>query len=203
MLPWVDVKISLQGGLKGGHMNIYKLSGRNIEVTDALRNHVGKKLERLDRYFDHIVDARVTLSIATSPHVENRAKAEVQVNVPGGLVRAEEDDPDMYTAIDRAADVLEKQLRRFKGRLLARRTSTGGKQQLEQLPDHTDEVEDFEPQIVRTKSFEMKPMTPEDAAYEMEAVGHNFYAFRNSSSGRFNVIYRRRDGNYGLIEPNS
>ncbi|HFB39260.1 MAG TPA: ribosome-associated translation inhibitor RaiA, partial [Oceanithermus sp.] len=96
-------------------MQIYKLVGRNVEITDAIRGYLEKKLARLERYFDGIQDAKVVLSLAGSPHVERRAKAEIQLNVPGGLIRVEEEDPDLYAAIDRAVEVLEKQLKRFKG----------------------------------------------------------------------------------------
>jgi len=180
-------------------MNIYKLVGRDIDVTDALKNYVERKTERLDRYFDQIVDAKVVLSLAGSPHVERRAKAEIQLNVPGGLIRVEESDPDMYAAIDRAVEVLEKQLKRFKGRLLGKRHS--GRGNPPPIPLEEEEPDKFEPEIVRVKRFEMKPMTPEDAALQMEALGHTFFVFRNSDTDEINVIYRRHDGNYGLIEP--
>jgi len=179
-------------------MNIYKLVGRDIDITDALKSYVERKTERLDRYFDQIVDAKVVLSLAGSPHVERRAKAEIQLNVPGGLIRVEESDPDMYAAIDRAVEVLEKQLKRFKGRLLGKRHSGS---RMPPPPPVEEEPEEFEPEIVRVKRFEMKPMTPEDAAMQMEALGHTFFVFRNSDTDQINVIYRRHDGNYGLIEP--
>ncbi|WP_457636596.1 ribosome hibernation-promoting factor, HPF/YfiA family [Oceanithermus sp.] len=180
-------------------MNIYKLVGRDVDITDSLRNYVERKTERLDRYFDQIVDAKVVLSLAGSPHVERRAKAEIQLNVPGGLIRVEESDPDMYAAIDRAVEVLEKQLKRFKGRLLGRRHSSLGAPP--PMPEEEEEAEEVEPEIVRVKRFEMKPMTPEDAALQMEALGHTFFVFRNADTEEINVIYRRHDGNYGLIEP--
>jgi len=155
-----------------------------------------KKLARLERYFDGIQDAKVVLSYAGSPHVERRAKAEIQLNVPGGLIRVEEEDPDLYAAIDRAVEVLEKQLKRFKGRLVGKRRAP--------TPSPVAEPEEeppFVPEIVRVKRFEMKPMTPEDAALQMEALGHAFFVFENSDTGEINVIYRRKDGHYGLIEP--
>lgn len=180
-------------------MNIYKFVGRNVEVTEALKNYVERKMERLDRYFDNIVDAKVVLSIASAPHVERRAKAEIQLNVPGGIIRVEESDSDMYAAIDRAIDVLEKQLKRFKGRLSGKRHTRLGQEAPPFVPE--EEEEPFEPEIVRVKRFEMKPMAPEDAALQMEALGHAFFVFRNADTEEINVIYRRRDGNYGLIEP--
>ncbi|AEB12289.1 ribosome hibernation-promoting factor, HPF/YfiA family [Marinithermus hydrothermalis] len=181
-------------------MNIYKLVGRNVEVTEALKNYIDKKVARLDRYFDHIVDAKVVLSVAGSPHVERRAKAEFQLNVPGGIIRVEESDADMYAAIDRGVEILEKQLKRFKGRLMNRRRATNAKAAVPPVPSSETEEEPA-PEIVRVKRFEMKPMTPEDAAIQMEALGHDFFVFRNAETDEINVIYRRRDGNYGLIEP--
>ncbi len=182
-------------------MNIYKLVGRNVDVTDALKDYIKRKTERLDRYFDNIVDAKVVLSLAGSPHVERRAKAEIQLNVPGGLIRVEESDPDMYAAIDRAVEVLEKQLKRFKGRLVGKRHSGHAAPAAPAAPAEFSEEEEYEPEIVRVKRFEMKPMMPEDAALQMEALGHTFFVFRNAESGEISVIYRRHDGNYGLIEP--
>ncbi|KGQ21985.1 ribosome hibernation-promoting factor, HPF/YfiA family [Thermus filiformis] len=181
-------------------MNIYKLIGRNLEITEALRNYVEKKMSRLDRYFDGEMEAKVVLSLAGSPHVEKKAKAEAQVNLPGGMVRVEEEDKDLYEAIDRMVDRLETQIKRYKERrFIGRRHTTLGPQEGEALPRKPEEEEG--PQIVRVKRFEMKPMTPEDAVFQMEALGHDFFVFRNAETDEINVVYRRKDGNYGLIAP--
>jgi len=176
-------------------MQIYRLVGRNVDVTEAIRAYVEKKLARLDRYFDGAQEAKVVLSLARSPHVERRAKAEIQINVPGGIVRVEEDDPDLYAAIDRAVEVLEKQLKRYKGRLMGKRHSALGP-----AAAPGEETGEEGPEIVRVKRFAMKPMTPEDAAFQMEALGHDFFVFKNADTNQINVIYKRKDGNYGLIE---
>ena len=183
-------------------MHIYQLSGRNVEVTDALREYVQEKLTRLDRYSDQITDARVVLTVRDVRDAGRRNRVEVQLNVPGGIVRAEEHHADMYAAIDRAIDRLEYQLKRYKERHFQRERQA--------VPEpvlagggFAEAEEDNEPRIVRTKRFNMKPMTPEDAAFEMEALGHDFFVFRNSDTEQINVIYRRRDGNYGLIEPSA
>lgn len=179
-------------------MNIYQLSGRNIEITDAIRAYLEHKMEKLDRYFDRIVDAKVVLSLAESPHVERRARTEIQVNVPGGVIRAEESDPDLYTAIDRAVDLMERQLKRFKGRI----GETRRPESIRSLgPAVVAEEVVTEPIIERVKTFELKPMNPEDAALQMEALGHSFFVFRNAETETINVIYRRRNGNFGLIVP--
>lgn len=186
-------------------MHIYKLSGRNVEVTDAMRDYVEEKLSRLDRYNDQITDARVTLTVRDVRDNTRRNRVEVQLNVPNGIIRAEEHHSDMYAAIDKASDVLERQLRKFKTRYLKHRHDAVP--QPEPGPAEAaveaglDDVEDFHPEIVRQKRFELRPMTPEDAAAQMEALGHDFYVFKNMNSKLTGVVYRRKDGHYGLIEP--
>ncbi len=182
---------------KGGRMNVYKLVGRNLEVTDALRNYVDKRLSRLERFSQSVVDARVVLSIKADGKFERRQRVEMQLNVPNGIIRAEEAAADMYQAIDAATDVLERQLVKFRQKFLTR-TQRG------ELPPSTETVGDeqeFEPLIVRNKRFELRPMSPEDAAAQMEALGHDFFVFTNASTNAISVIYKRRDGHYGLIEP--
>lgn len=173
-------------------MNIYEIVGRNIEVTDAMRTYAEDKLSRLTRFFDQVVDAKVTMSYQQG-HADP-ATVEVQVNVPGGLVRAEESGADSYAAVDLVVDKLERQLKRFKGRQLARRNDAPPAP----LPD---EEEVFEPVIARTKRHVLRPMTAEDAAVQMDALGHDFFMFRNADTEEINVIYLRNDGDYGLLEP--
>lgn len=180
-------------------MNIYQLAGRNFEITDAIRGYIEKKTGRLQRYFEHAVDARVVLAIETNPRVEKRARAEIQVNLPGGLVRVEEMDADMYAAIDKAVDRLETALKRYKERHFDRTVAAPVAVDATAEPTEPEE----EGQIVRVKRFVLRPMSPEDAAFEMENLQHDFYMFRNAQTDEINVIYRRRDGNYGLLEPAS
>lgn len=180
-------------------MNIYQMVGRNFEITEAIRNYIEKKTGRLQRYFEQAVDARVVLALETNPRVEKRAKAEIQVNLPGGQVRVEEADADMYAAIDRSVDRLETALKRFKERHFDR---SSAEPIAVGQPGQATEPED-EGQIVRVKRFVLRPMAPEDAAFEMESMHHDFYMFRNAQTDEINVIYRRRDGNYGLLEPAS
>ena len=174
-------------------MNIYQMIGRNIDVTDAMRTYAETKLEKLDKFSDQIVDAKVVMSyndrIGGQP-----AKVEVQVNVPNGVVRAEERGPDHYGAIDLVVDKLERQLKKFKGRHVAKRSE-------EKPQPQQPTPEEEEPRIVRTKRHVMRPMAPEDAAMEMEALGHDFYVFRSADTDQIAVIYLREDGHYGLIEP--
>ncbi|MFD2609697.1 ribosome hibernation-promoting factor, HPF/YfiA family [Deinococcus taklimakanensis] len=188
-------------------MHIYKLSGRNVEVTDAMRDYVQEKLSRLDRYNDQITDARVTLTVRDVRDADRRNRVEVQLNVPHGIIRAEEHHQDMYAAIDRASDVLERQLRKFKTRYMKQRgealpTPEPGPAEAD-VNAGLDDVGEFRPEIVRQKRFDLRPMSPEDAVAQMEALGHDFYVFTSMATGRAAVVYRRRDGHYGLIEPNA
>ncbi len=183
-------------------MQIYKLTGRNVDVTDALRDYVESKLTRLDRFNDHITDARVTLMVRDVRDADRRNRVEVQINVPNGILRAEENHADMYAAIDRASEVLERQLRKFKTRYLKGRHA-GSTDDIAAIDTAlpTDDVSEFTPEIVRTKRFDMRPMTAEDAVAQMEALGHDFYVFMNAGTNSCAVVYRRKDGHFGLIEP--
>jgi putative sigma-54 modulation protein len=175
-------------------MNIYKLIGRNVEITDAMRSYAEDKLGKLNRFNDQIIDARVVMSYAASEGVAEPARVEVQVNVPNGIVRAEENGKDSYAAIDKVVDKLERQLKKFKGRMMSKRNEPAP------LPDEP-ELDSREPEIVRIKRHVLRPMSPEDAAMQMEAVGHSFFVFRNADTEEINVLYIRNDGDYGLIEP--
>jgi putative sigma-54 modulation protein len=173
-------------------MDIYKFTGRNLDITDAMKSYTENKLSKLERFFDHIIDAKVIMSYNHSRNVDP-ARVEVQVNVPNGVVRAEESGQDTYAAVDKAVDKLERQLKRFKDRLRDKKA---------QVPLPTETVEEEEPpQIVRVKKHVLRPMTPEDAAMEMEALGHDFYMFLNSETNLVSVIYLRQDGHYGVLEP--
>lgn len=175
-------------------MDIYEIVGRNIDITDAMRSYAEEKLSRLPRFHDQVLDAKITMSYNQGR--PDPATVEVQVNVPGGLVRAEESGADTYAAVDQVVDKLQRQLKRFKGRQLARRS--------EPLPEPVEDVEEeFEPTIARVKRHVLRPMTAEDAAIQMDALGHDFFMFRNADTGDINVIYLRHDGNYGLLEPAS
>jgi putative sigma-54 modulation protein len=178
-------------------MNVYKLVGRNVEVTDALRGYVQKRLSKLERFSSQIVDAKVVLSIKADGKFERRQRVEMQLNIPNGIIRAEEANADMYQAIDAATEVLERQLVKFKDKFVTR----AHRGELPLPESLIEEEDDFQPEIVRNKRFEMRPMNPEDAAAQMEALGHDFYVYTNPSTNAVNVIYKRRDGHYGLIEP--
>ena len=188
----------------------YQLTGRNLEITDAMRAHTEEKLDKLSRFSEHIVDAKITMSYAMDGNSALPAKVEMQLNLPHGIVRAEENGADTYMATDTAVEKLERQLKRFKERKLTKRTNDAALKDFEisspedLLPLGTspeqEQVTD-EGEIVRVKRHVMRPMSPEDAAMQMEALGHSFFVFRNMETEEINVIYLRDDGDYGLIEP--
>lgn len=180
-------------------MNIYELKGRNLEVTDAMRSYAEEKLSKLERFSDQIMDARVVMSYG-GEGVEDPARVEVQVRVPNGLIRAEERGLDTYAAVDKVIDKLERQLKRFKGKF-AKRAPEPPMSPAPIAPASEPEPEG--PSIVRVKRHVLRPMAPEDAALQMEALGHTFFMFRNLETGDINVIYLRHDGDYGLIEPSN
>ncbi len=181
-------------------MNVYKLVGRNVEVTDALRDYAQNRLARLERFSDQIVDAKMVLHVRQASAQDRRNRVEVQLNVPNGIIRAEEASADMYQAIDAAVIVLERQLKKFRGKFLTR-VQRGAQPPVPEAAE--DDGEEFAPEIVRSKRFELRPMAAEDAAAQMEALGHDFYMFTNAQTNEVNVIYKRRDGHYGLIEPHA
>jgi putative sigma-54 modulation protein len=183
-----------------------QVKGRNTSVTDALFDHAEQKLEKLARImppWDEAMIVELELSVEKNPKIERPQIAEVTVRTKGPVLRVRESAEDMYTAIDQAARKLERQARRYR----ERRKSHGGRVPLDEVapapPRPVAEQrtgEEPQPRLMRRKTFDMKPMTAEEAALNMEMLGHEFYVFR-SEGGEVNVVYRRRDGNYGLIVP--
>lgn len=169
--------------------------GKNIDVTPGLREAVESKLGKLGRYFTPNTEIHVTLSVQ-----KGHQKIEVTIPVKGGLVRSEQESSDMYVSIDLVEEVIERQLRKYKNKLVAREHEGGNFKQ--EFFDAEDNIEDDgEIKIVRTKKFGFKPMYPEDACVQMELLGHDFYVFCNAESDEVNVVYRRKNGTFGLIEP--
>lgn len=170
------------------------VTGKNIEVTNALRSVVEKKLEKLDKYFKPDIEAQVTLSVE-----KNRQIIEVTIPFNGVILRGEEANEDMYASIDLVIDKLERQIRKQKTKLQKR--MHGDSLRFQFIPDYEGDKSKEESKIVKTKRFAMKPMSSEEAVLQMELIGHNFFVFENGDTGEVNVIYKRKDGNYGLIEP--
>ena len=168
------------------------ITGRNIELTDGIKEAVQDKLSKLEKYFSADTDVFVTLSVE-----KERQKIEVTIPVKGHIIRSEQVSSDMYVSIDLVEEVIERQLRKYKNKLIAREQG-GGNFQKEFIEK---EVEDQEVKIIRTKKFDIKPMYPEDACVQMELLGHSFYVFMNADTDQVNVVYKRKGNTYGLIEP--
>ena len=166
--------------------------GRNLEVTPALRSAVEDKIGKLAKYFNPDTEVHVTLSVE-----KDRQKIEVTIPVKGNIIRSEQSSTDMYVSIDLVEEVIERQLRKYKNKLIARQQG-GGNFQKEFMEKDS---EDLEVKIIRSKKFDIKPMYPEDACVQMELLGHNFFVFCNAETDQVNVVYKRKGDTYGLIEP--
>ncbi|MFU0824844.1 ribosome hibernation-promoting factor, HPF/YfiA family [Clostridium sp.] len=175
-------------------MNI-TVSGKNIVVTDGLREAVERKISKLEKYFSPNIEADITLSVQ-----KNRQIVEVTIPFNGVILRAEEANEDMYAAIDLVLEKLERQIRKQKTKLEKRKY--GDSLRFQFIPEYVpDDDDDIESKIVRTKKFAIKPMSHEEAVLQMELLGHNFFVYKNADTDEVNVLYKRKDGQYGLIEP--
>lgn len=185
------------------------VKGKHMEVTDGLKTYAEKKLRKLEKYFHHIQEVQITQSVERQWHV-----VEVLVQGDGIILRGEERTSDMYASIDQVLEKLERQLQKFKGKRIMRpREETAHlKERLEEAaaeelveeapaPPEPGESPLDRIRVVRTKRFAIKPMAPEEAAMQMELLGHDFFVFANAETEQVNVVYRRRGGDYGLIEP--
>lgn len=168
--------------------------GKNMDVTPSLKESVENKLGKLERYFTPDTEIHVTLSVQ-----KEHQKIEVTIPVKGNIIRSEQESSDMYVSIDLVEEVIERQLRKYKNKLIAKHQE--GSNFNKELFETEEAVDDGEIKIVRTKKFGIKPMFPEDACVQMELLGHNFFVFYNAESDEVCVVYRRKDGTFGLIEP--
>jgi len=171
--------------------------GRNVDVTNALKEYVEKRVGKLEKFLDNLGEAQVTLSVENQSH-----KVEVTIPVNGMILRGEESTGDMYTSIDMVVDKLEKQIEKYKGKLIRRRGQSE-KMAAEAVMEEDgagDDLEDDEV-VVRTKRFPVKPMPVDEAILQMNLLGHTFFVFPNAETEQINVVYKRKDGKYGLIEP--
>jgi len=165
--------------------------GKNIDITDALKIHVDKKIGKISKYFEENTEAQVSLSVVKDTHV-----VEAMLLLNGGmLLRAEEKSPDMYASIDLVVEKLERQIRKYKTRINRKA------RQVTMADEEGRSWDDDEPKIVKTKRFAIKPMLPDEAVLQMNLLEHDFFVFTNAETNEANVVYRRKDGNYGLIEP--
>ena len=162
--------------------------GKNIEVTPGLKKNVEEKIGKLEKYFSPDTEVHVTLSVEKERH-----KIEVTIPVKGSIIRSEQVSNDMYISIDLVEEIIERQLKKYKNKIIDKEQAA---ESFEREYQDDDEIK-----IVRTKQFDMKPMYPEDACVQMELLGHSFYVFNNAETNEVNVVYKRKANTYGLIEP--
>lgn len=181
--------------VKGLDIMRITITGRNIDLTQGLKDAVEEKLSKLEKYFKPDTDVYVTLSVE-----KERQKIEVTIPTKGHVIRSEQVSNDMYVSIDLVEEVIERQLRKYRTKLSSKKIAAAELFTPEFL-EADDPEEDEEVKIVRTKRFGMKPMYPEDACIQMELTGHDFFVFRNAETDEVNVVYKRKGNTYGLIEP--
>lgn len=169
------------------------IAGKNIEITPGLRSAVEDKIGKLEKYFNPETEVHVTLSVE-----KDRQKIEVTIPVKGNIIRSEQVSNDMYVSIDLVEEIIERQLKRYKNKLVDQKQSAGFFKQEFIDKEYMDEEEI---KIIRTKKFDIKPMYPEDACIQMELLGHSFFVFCNAETDQINVVYKRKGNTYGLIEP--
>lgn len=171
----------------------YVITGRGTNITDGLRSAIEEKLGKLEHYFAPDTEVHVTLKVE-----KDRQKVEVTVPVKGHIIRAEQVSDDMYVSIDLIEDIIERQLRKYKTKIVDSKQNVGS---FTSEFMQEDDYEDEDVKVIRTKRFAVKPMDPEEACVQMELLNHSFYVFRNAETDEVNVVYKRKGGDYGLIEP--
>ncbi|KAB7666048.1 ribosome hibernation-promoting factor, HPF/YfiA family [Bacillus sp. B1-b2] len=179
----------------------FNIRGENIEVTPAIREYVEKKITKLERYFSETPDANVNVNLKT--YNDKTSKVEVTIPMSQLLLRAEEDHVDMYAAIDLITDKLERQIRKHKTKVNRKHREKGNLSALFGTNETSTTAVDEEEQdleIVRQKSFNLKPMDSEEAILQMDLLGHNFFVYTDAETNHTNIVYKRKDGKYGLIE---
>jgi len=167
--------------------------GRNVEVTPGLKDAVERKIGKLEKYFSENTEVHVTLSVE-----KDRQKIEVTIPVKGNIIRSEQSSSDMYVSIDLVEEIIERQLKKYKSKIVDKHQNSSFFTEAYMDNEYTDE-EDVK--IVRNKKFDIKPMYPEDACIQMELLGHDFFVFVNAETNQTNVVYKRKGNTYGLIEP--
>jgi putative sigma-54 modulation protein len=176
-----------------------QVKGKNVEVTDSIRQYAEEKLGRLGKQLADPTRVELELALEKNPSISANHVAEATIWTKGPVLRAREANVDMKASIDQLVDKLERQVQRYKAKRSPRRAA-GSSPPEGVVPDDAVPL-DGEPEILKTKRFGMKPMSSEEAALQLELVGHDFFVFRHADSLEVNVVYRRRDGSYGLIEP--
>lgn len=183
-----------------------QIYGRNLEVSEWMESYIEKKLGKLDRYLPDIDEIRVELSKEHTKNSQHSQVCQVTVHVKGSILRAEERAGDMRDAVDRVVDKMYRQIARYKGKRDRGKVRAGILEPEEEelfvpLDEEEEDEEELSPKIVRRKRFSVVPMDEEEAIEQMELLGHDFFLFYNVNNSQINVVYRRRDGQYGLLEP--
>lgn len=173
-----------------------QVKGKNVEVTDSIREYAEEKLSKLGRQLADPTRVELELAVERNPSISRNHVAEATIWTKGPILRAREASADHKASIDQLVDKLERQVKRYREKRRPRRMSMPEPG----LPEDGIPVEE-EPMIVKSKRFAIKPMSPEEAVLQLELVGHDFFVFQNAETAEVNVVYRRRDGAYGLIEP--
>lgn len=190
IIEYISLEI-LNSKMEGADIMNINVRGKNVQITPALKDHVEKKIGKLGRFIDTDQEVQVTLAVQKDSH-----RVEVTMPLNGYLLRGEEETGDMYASIDLVIDKIEKQIDKYKTRVSRKVRDAGIKE-----ASSPTEITEEEPQLVRTKKFALKPMPVEEAILQMNLIGHSFFMFSNAETEEINVVYKRRDGNYGLIEP--
>ena len=173
----------------------FNITGRNINVSDGMKDQIDRKLGKLSKFFKEDTICNVTLSTE-----KNMYKVEVTIPVKDGVIRAEETTSDKFQSLDLVVDIIERQIRKYRTKLLNRHQAAADfSDAFNEEPD--DDTNEEEINIVRTKHFDLKPMTPEEACLQMELVGHSFFVFQNDDTGNEAVVYKRKENSFGLIDP--
>jgi len=173
-----------------------QITGKNIELIPTVRSYVVRKMGKLNRHLPNILESKVEITEEKTKAPEDRFVVQVTINSSGTILRGEERGQDLFSAIDRAADIMDRQIERFKGKLYAKgRGNSFTRSKFNREPGTPPS------QIVKSKRFPVKPMSTDMAIEQMELLGHDFFLFLNTETGKLNVLYRRKDKNYGLIEP--
>lgn len=177
----------------------FNIRGENVEVTESIRDYVIKRISKLEKFFEDNVEANAHVNLKVYPN--KTFKVEVTIPLPYLTLRAEETSSDMYGSIDLVTDKLERQIRKYKTKV-NRKSREKGYKNMDFVPDVEDEPVSDDLKIVRTKQISLKPMDPEEAVLQMDMLGHDFFVFEDAETNSTSVVYRRKDGRYGLIEIN-
>ncbi|MDC7953256.1 ribosome hibernation-promoting factor, HPF/YfiA family [Liquorilactobacillus mali] len=174
----------------------YNIRGENIEVTEAIRSYVQKKLTKLEKYFEDTSNS--TAHVNLKVYSDKTAKVEVTIPLPYLVLRAEETSPDMYASVDLVTDKLERQIRKHKTKINRKSREKGFNNNVQEKNDTEETENGFD--VVRSKHFSLKPMDSEEAVLQMNMLGHDFFIYEDAETDGVNIVYRRKDGRYGLIE---